>query len=284
MKRSRNLSECIPSIAWTLQTLSILMISGCIHSSVPKKPLPLRRQISVAKPKTRNIRPNPPKPIIRTSCKSYHEFSQGFPAWVPEKGFAITRMLQECKEPGGQQGYETDSPWVAMGIPCSGGDGTTIIGGAYWLPKIVSFPITTDCPMQPQLREQVSEDGKQIAGISAKSEAAALNPFSLQYWEIPSVQEADVSASIELRSSESKALWRPFLEGTPIPVDLYGRENAWGNMRHFFHISGEIYHTGVRRFRFKPLHFRTLSPADIQLVKERCEALQPARNCQQIFP
>ena len=222
--------------------------------------------------------------VAAQNCLSYQGLNKPFPMWFPEHGFMVTRMLHECTTEDGFSGYRAQSPFVAMGIPCSGGGGRVNIGGHYWIPQIVSFSLTTDCSMQSESLEHLTKEGRSSLRLSQEAKAVALNPFAVQYWELPGLEEADTGFNVELRSAEAKQqLWRPFLEKKPIPVDLYGRENAWVRGRAFFHVRGELHHTGTKSFKLKVVDIKTLSPQQVYEVKNRCESLQPARNCHQVF-
>ena len=221
-------------------------------------------------------------PDQEEACIRYGDLKKS-PLWVKKESFVVTRLLKECTTHDGYQGYKAHSPWVAMGFPCTAGHGKIDVGGHYWSPKIVSLILSTDCTMQPGL-DQVQAAGAEALKLTPDARLMAFNPFAVQYWEIPGLQDADVGFSIDLRSVEAKQrVWRSFLDKTPIPVRLYGRENAWVRGYDFFFVDGELHNTGPSSFQLKIRKVEPLKKAEINKIRTRCEALQPRRNCSQVF-
>jgi len=261
------------------------MAGACIHSQ-PETSQVVR---TTSKPAAQNSPHNPQqnltsKPVSDASCLSFRELKQTLPMWLRDKGFVITRMLKECTTSDGQRGYPVPSDWVAMGFPCTNGKGRVDVGGHYWAPKIVSMILSTDCGMEPGTMDQVRLAGNEALKLNPSSRLLALNPFTVQYWEIPGLQDADVGFSVQLRSVEAiQRVWRSFLEKKPIPVKLYGRENAWARGYDFFSVDGELETTGTHSFRLKINEVKPLSKEEIEAIRGRCESLQPRRDCSAVF-
>src|SRR5690606_40330801 len=117
--------------------------------------------------------------------------------------------------------------WIAMGFPCSKGSGKISIKGNYYAPKMISFMVTTDCPMAASTGD-FPKIVQKILGIPAGAPMLAFNPFAVQYWEIPSSGDADTGFAVELRTSLGVGqIWRQLRGDESLAVRLYGRENAW---------------------------------------------------------
>lgn len=218
------------------------------------------------------------------ACIPFQDQTPTPPFWLEKKGIVITRILKECTTQNGQKGYEEESPWVAMGFPCTGGNGRIEVGGHYFAPKIVSLKLSTDCQMLPPSREDVQSAGTNALTMKQTAKLLAFNPFAVQYWEIPGFSDADVGFSIDLRSVEAKQqLWREFVEKKPISIKLYGRENAWMRGYDFFFVDGELISTGALTFQLNIKEVKPLSKEEINQIRQRCEALQPRRSCHTIF-
>jgi hypothetical protein len=167
-----------------------------------------------------------------------------------------------------------------MGFPCSGGGGKTEIKGNYYNPKLVSFVVGTNCPMAPTERDVLRKIVLQATGLSEKSQMMAHNPFAVQYWEIPSLAEADTGFKIELRSKEALGgLWRRMRDkGETLAVRLYGRENAWVQGDHIYQLDAELI-PRARTFQLRITNAKSLTPEELQEVRGRCEELRPRRDC-----
>ena len=259
--------------------LSILTISACTHQAKrpPKKP---SEQVKVTKKKG----PEPATELAKQNCIQLENPNSSLPLWLQKQGIVVTRFLKECTTSDGYKGYEPDSPWVAMGFPCTGGDGRIEVGGHYFAPKIISMILSTDCSMFPSSLAQVRKAGVDALSLKNNSKLMALNPFAVQYWEIPGYDDADVGFTIDLRSVAAKQqLWKQFLEKKPIQVKLFGRENAWIRGYHFFYVDAELINTGVQKFQMRIKKVTPLDSKGVEEIRNRCESLQPRRNCSQVF-
>ncbi|MEZ4741763.1 MAG: hypothetical protein R3B45_04845 [Bdellovibrionota bacterium] len=203
-------------------------------------------------------------------CTSSSTLEKGeFPLFLPEQKIVVTRIIKDCVTFSGEKGFEKDSPWMAMGIPCTGGGGKIDIKGHRYSPKLVSFIFATDCAMQPSVISEVKNIGQKSLGLTEKAQLLAYNPFVVQYWEIPGLQDADVGFTVDLRSIESKQrVWKNFLENDPIPVLLYGRENAWVIGGKFYYIQGEIVRTGDLSFRIDVKEVKALDDQNSNKLRQ----------------
>jgi hypothetical protein len=202
-----------------------------------------------------------------------------------EQGLVLTRMLKPCVTRDGRNGFEGKSPWMAMGFPCTGGDGLVDWKGTNWTrPKMVSFILATDCAVDPADPARVSQILREKFGLPPSATMIAYNPFVVQFWEIPGLDEADTGFTVELRSDESlNKPWARLLKSEPLRVQLYGRENAWVQGDYIYSVTADLTVTGRNRFKLKVLEARIMGPDDIDAVRQRCEQLRPRRNCSQIF-
>jgi hypothetical protein len=220
----------------------------------------------------------------KDTCHVSETMNMAPPFWLEENGIVVTRVLKDCITFDGRKGFEIDTPWMAMGLPCTGGGGKVDWKGHYYKPKLVSYILSTDCRMKPSNLSVVREAGRSSLGLTEKAKLLAYNPFAVQYWEIPGLPDADVGFTVDLRSVQAKQhVWKNYLGGQPIPVKLYGRENAWVMGNHFYSIDAEIIKTGNYTFELVVKKVEAMDSDALKIVKERCEALRPARKCYKVF-
>jgi hypothetical protein len=226
-----------------------------------------------------------PPPPIDDACKVYPKMLSEPPLWLPGKDVVLTRMMKPCITPDGQRGYDQASPWLAMGFPCTGGSGRVDVKGHYHNPKMIGFILGTDCAMAPSTKEVVQTIVQPAFDLPPESKALAYTPFVVQFWEIPGMTDADVGFTLELRSPAAlDGLWRKMREKKePIPVKLYGRENAWVQGGAFFAVEGELRLIERTGFKFVVSKVTALTTEQIAEVAARCEALRPKRNCGDVF-
>ncbi|SMF13524.1 hypothetical protein [Pseudobacteriovorax antillogorgiicola] len=206
------------------------------------------------------------------------------PAFVAEKSVMIGEFLKTCNMPDGTPGYVKGSPWTAMGFPCSGGRGVVDWKGSAYMPKLIIFNFKNSCPMRYTDQRQLEEDLKQLIEFPEESRLIAYYPFSVVYWEVVGFRDADVGFRMELFSGPArKEVWPRFQAYKPIPVKLFGRENALVKTEHFYEVDGSITKDGEEDFIFKVERVKVLSEEEVENVKRRCEGLKPRRNCQQLF-
>ncbi len=199
--------------------------------------------------------------------------------------YVITKIFRMCTTRDNTPGMELNSPWLAMGIPCSGGDGRVDWKGTNYLrPKLVQLIVANDCPMAPPDSQGLKELANKEFGIPMESLVGAYTPFIVQFWEIPSLGESDVGFSIDLRDSEARTTtWGKMVKGEPLRVVLIGRENAWTQTDQLYMVEADVVITTKNRFRLKPVSVKPMTQKDVEAARTRCEALRPARNCSSVF-
>ena len=77
--------------------------------------------------------------------------------------------------------------------------------------------------------------------------------------------------------------WKKLQNKDVLRVRFFGRENAWVAGGHFFRVDGDLKLTGRNQFALEVANVKALSKDEIAEVKARCEALNPARNCSEVF-
>lgn len=200
--------------------------------------------------------------------------------------YVVTKIFRSCTTRDNAPGMELNSPWLAMGIPCSGGDGRVDWKGTNYLrPKLVQLIVANDCPMGPPDSQGVKELANKEFGIPMESLVGAYTPFIVQFWEIPSLGESDVGFSVDLRDSDARTkTWGNMVtKGEALRVVLIGRENAWTQTDQLYMVEADVVITTKNRFRLKPVSVKPMTPKDVEAARTRCEALRPARNCASVF-
>ena len=205
--------------------------------------------------------------------------------FLPENKVVITRIMSPCVSPTGQVGHKKNAGWMAMGFPCTGGEGRIDWKGTnHNRPKMVSFLMETSCAMSPSDTNKIKSEAAKVAKIPESSTLIAFNPFVIQYWEIPGYDDADVSFTVDLRSGPAlDDAWTKFIKGKPIKVFLIGRENAWVPGNKMYSVEGEIVFVSKNRFSFRVATANIISGTDLEKVKSRCETLRPERDCSRVF-
>ncbi len=206
------------------------------------------------------------------------------PFYLPGKNVVVTRLMKPCTTPTGQTGYEKDTQFLAMGVPCTGGGGRIDIKGHYGNPKMVSFILGTDCSMSPSTPETVKKLADEVAGLPATAKLLAFTPFVVQYWEVTGMTDADTGFSVDLRSAPAvEGAWTRVQKKEPLRVRLFGRENTWAQGGAFYLVEADLKLTGRSQFQVDVQNVKSLSKDEVAEVKGRCEALKPARNCSEVF-
>ena len=104
------------------------------------------------------------------------------------------------------------------------------------------------------------------------------------FTEFPNFIDRDVGNRVELFSNAArKELWTKFQQDRPVPVTLFGRENALVKTKHIYRVEGEIQKDGEEDFRFNVISVEVLDKKQILETKERCSKIMPKRNCQKLF-
>ena len=228
--------------------------------------------------------PAPAPPLPPDPCVVYEKLPNDPPIALDGKGIVLTRIMQACVTRDGSRGFEKGSPYLAMGVPCTGGSGRIDIKGHYHNPKLVSFIIGTDCLMNPSRTTEVQAMLSERFGLTAENKLLAYTPFVVQYWEIPGASDADVGFSVDLRSTiGTQNLWKGFRANSPIRVELYGRENAWVKGETFYHVTVDLVYSDRKSFRIDVKKIASLTPEQVEAVKIRCEELKPKRKCLEVF-
>jgi len=200
--------------------------------------------------------------------------------------YVITKIFRTCTTRDNTPGMELTSPWLAMGIPCSGGDGRVDWKGTNYLrPKLVQLIVANDCPMGPPDSQSLKELAHKEFGIPMESLVGAYTPFIVQFWEIPSLGESDVGFSVDLRDNDARTkTWANMVsKGEALRVVLIGRENAWTQTDQLYMVEADVVVTTKNRFRLKPVSVKPMTQKDVEAARTRCEALRPARNCSSVF-
>lgn len=211
------------------------------------------------------------------------DFSQ--PVYLPGAGAVLTRILKTCQTRDGKQGMESNSPWLAMGFPCSDGGGRVEVKGNIHAPKMVSFIISTDCSMSANNKDSIKKQFSDVFNLPVTSKLMAVNPFAVHFWEIPGMPDADTGFVIELRSAPAiEGGWKRLLrDQEKLRVRLFGRENAWVRGDHFYLVEADIALVGTTRFKLEVASVKVLKPDELEALKLRCRVLRTARNCDEIF-
>jgi hypothetical protein len=266
-----------------------LLATGCTnHRPKPKEPVePKHEATAPAPPPATPAAPLAPAPSPPAdTCRVVTKLTGELPFYLAGKGVVVTRLMKPCVTQTGERGFEEDTPWLAMGFPCTGGNGRIEIKGSnYQNAKMVSFILGTDCPMMPSDRTVVDKLVREQLDLPTKARLMAMTPLVVQYWEVPGMTDADVGFAVELRSQAALGgQWRQVRENKPMHVKLYGRENAWVQGGHFYAVDADIKITGRYSFQLEVLGVKSLAGAELEEVKARCENLRPRRNCSDVFP
>lgn len=249
----------------------------------PKEPVVTAEQ-QPATTVTSPAAPPPPPPPPPDPCKVFEKFEGEPPLVLKGKGVVLTRMMKPCVTRDGRRGFDKNSSFLAMGVPCTGGSGRIDIKGHYHNPKLVSFIIGTDCLMNPSNTSEVHAMLAEAFGLTPDNKLLAYTPFVVQYWEVPGTSDADVGFSVDLRSgTATQGLWKQFRANAPVRAELYGRENAWVKGESFYHVTVDLVMTDRKSFRLDVVSVESLGPEKFNEVKARCEDLKPKRNCLEVF-
>ena len=227
----------------------------------------------------------PATPAADDGCRVFDKLPGEPPFVVPGKGLVVTKLLKPCLMADGRHGFDHASPWLAMAFPCTGGAGRIDFKGHANNPKMAAFILGTDCGMAPSTKDGAEKIGRDAVGLPPESKLVALNPFVVQYWEVPGFTDADVGFTIELRSSPAlEGAFKHFKEkNAPIHVTLFGRENAWVGGEGFYQVEADLKSSGRAAFMLDVTKVKALTPDEVAGVKERCERLSPKRNCAEVF-
>lgn len=207
------------------------------------------------------------------------------PVSSPSNSYVVTKFFRACTTRNDAPGLAQNSAWLAMGFPCSGGDGRVDWKGSHYeRPKLVEMILANDCPMGPVDQQALKSLAKKELGIPMESTVGAYTPFMVQFWEIPAIGESDIGFSVAMRENQGlTSTWGKMIKGEPLRILLVGRENAWTQTDHLYMVAADILITSRNRFRLKPVSVKVMTTKEIEAVRLRCEALRPARNCSGVF-
>jgi hypothetical protein len=225
----------------------------------------------------------PAKPVD-DRCRPIAQAEAGLPVVAKGKNLVLTKLMKPCITLDGRRGAEKESTYLAMGFPCTGGSGRVEIKGRYHNPNMVTILFGTDCPMAPPTKELAEAALEEALGVPQDLRLLQVTPFVVQYWEIPGMSDADVGFGVELRSSAAReGLWRKLQQQDAVRVRLYGRENTWAQGEHFFQVDADVKLTARTAFSVQVVSVTALKKGEILKARERCEALEPRRNCSAVF-
>lgn len=227
-----------------------------------------------------------PAPTPLADCKPVQGFPGDEPVFVKSADVVLTRIAGACDLADGSKGHLPSGGWMAMGFPCTGGEGRIDWKGTnYNLPKMVSFLLDTSCPMAPTDLNRLKTLVTTEIGISPQAPLVAFNPFVVQYWEVQGSDDADASFAVDLRTAKSlSGIWaKEFIKQKPIRVLLVGRENAWVPGNNIYAVNAELNWASKNRFTMKVSNAHVLKGDELNAVKTRCEALRPERECGKVF-
>ncbi len=239
---------------------------------------------SLNTPESPAAKPDPTHPVM-DDCDASVKFTDGEPIYLPENKVMLTRVMSPCMTKDGLHGHKKNAGWMAMGFPCTGGEGRIDWKGTnYNRPKMVSFLLETSCAMAPTNKSKIMEEAKKVAAIPAEAPLIAFNPFVIQYWEAPGYEDADTSFTVDLRSGKGiDDGWVRFIKPKPLRIFLVGRENAWVPGNYMYAVEGDLILASKNRFTFSVSTARVLAGDELGKVRVRCEALKPDRDCSRVF-
>jgi len=270
-----------------LQLILLTILAACEHQSQkPAEPVtaaPSSEQHAV-KPPPRASNEKAVAPPQGDQCVQLPKLPTAPPVVIPGKNLVLTKLLRPCVTQAGLRGYERTSPYLAMGFPCTGGSGRIEVKGHYNNPNLIVFLLGTDCGMSPNNKEAAQSLIAQAYDLPTTMKLAAYTPFVVQYWEVAGVSDADVGYVIEMRKAPAvEGLWRRFQQKEPIQVRLYGRENTWAQGDNFYSVEGYLKMTGRTAFELEVSKVKSLTKDEIGVIRARCEAIRPKRNCTEVF-
>ena len=215
------------------------------------------------------------------SCQSLN--ITHLPFWFSESKVFLTRVDGTCSSQNGNLEAQQGAQWVAMGIPCSGGDHRFRWLENYDDPKQILFDFAIACPMAHSQNE-VSQSVSKITGLEA-SKLIAFNPMSVIYWELQNTGEKDVGSLIRVTNvKDLKPAWREFLyKKKPLTFKLVGYESAWIEGRKYFEVQVDVFLRTRNRFSIDVKNSKVLETKDVAGLQLACKELTPRRDCDRVF-
>jgi hypothetical protein len=238
-------------------------------------------------PPTTQVPPShSPQAPDQALCISIPSVQNGLPLYLEKSKVILTRLSKPCTTSDGKPGFLSNGSWMAMGFPCTGGEGRIDWkGNNYSSPKMVSFLLDTSCPMAPKTTEDLKTAVQNEAGVPPTMTLSAFNPFVIQYWEVTDYEDSDASFTVDLRVGKGlSAGWQSFIKQQPLKVFMVGRENAWVAGNFMYAVEAQLNWASKNRFTMNVIKARILKDEELAAVKSRCEALRPERECSKVFP
>lgn len=286
-----------------ISSMILLFTASCTHTSpsakhskrkqaeepvsAPAAPIPATStpEVPAPTPSATPLAVATPAPLPLPDCHPVPGFANDEPVFVKSASAVLTRIAGACDLADGTKGHLPSGGWMAMGFPCTGGEGRiNWIGTNYNAPKMVSFLLDTSCPMAPNDANRLKNLVTTETGVNTQAPLIAFNPFVVQYYEVPGYEDADATFSVDLRNTKSlSSAWGQFIKQKPLKVFLVGRENAWVPGNNMYAVDAELMWASKNRFTMKVLNARILKGDELTAVKARCEALKPERDCGKVF-
>lgn len=278
-------SRKLTVVASVLSVFSLTQLAtGCFGGSPKEAVVKVEKVEDPAKAKKKKKKKVPLKPLPPDTCQVLDKLEEDPPTYLEGKNVVVTQLMKPCVTRDGNRGYDKKSPWMAMGFPCTAGGGKVSLIGNYYAPKVVSFIISTDCPMSPNSMAMVREAARDSIGLTDEMKLLSFNSFVVQFWEVPGLPDADTGFTIDLSSPAGKeGQWKKLRKKEPMRIWLYGRENSWTSREQFYKVEVEIKLNGNKDFGMSIFGAKRLDDEEIAEVKSRCEQLRPRRNCSQVF-
>ncbi len=206
------------------------------------------------------------------------------PFFLKDKGFLVTNIVKPCVTRDGHRGFERGSPWMAMGIPCTGGSGRVRVDGKTYAPAMIHFDLATNCPMLPGPPELVRQHAVEALGLGSNDQLLAFTPLAVQYWEFVDFPDAGTGTDLRLWTAVGlKDAWGQFQKREPLTVRLYGRENAWVSQAIVYVVEGQVSPLSATQFTLRVQDVRPATPDEMAAAAQRCGLIRPPLNCGRIF-
>jgi hypothetical protein len=81
---------------------------------------------------------------VLDECDTSIDLPEDQAIFLPENKIFVTRITSPCLSASGHRGHKRNAGWMAMGFPCTGGEGRIDWKGTnHSRPKMVSFLMET---------------------------------------------------------------------------------------------------------------------------------------------
>lgn len=215
--------------------------------------------------------------IVDQDCNEF-PMEKPLPYWSREGKFYITKVIEECITPEGNGGFRKNSPWVAMGVPCTAKENNIVLSGPAWRPKSINFRFIPECKMETS-KKAAGEIGKQEF-LVAENKLVALTPAAVIYWELPDYNVAAPGAEILLSSASLiKPIWRNIKEANSINVRLLAKENSWYGASSIFEINGKLIFESTKKFHLEVVDTYPVGQTVLKGFVRNCNKTKPAHEC-----